>query len=236
MAKKLIISAILFAVLLGGTGCMDNNNNASQHDSSKNVRELAIEYMEQKYGEKFEYVQPWGNSMSGTLRFFVSRTSLPEQIVLVQVDNYTQEDRVFRDNYIAVKYQQKSLDFFSECAIKTFGEANTFYTEPYEGLSVDLSTETTFEEFLADRFPIHEIYVEVKESNYRDESQLKDISQLIGEHGTRYLLQVVIINDLHYGTHDKDTIKDTLEKSDVERRAIIRNEDGSVEIDWLFGG
>lgn len=117
--------------------------------SPKSVNRLALEYMERKYGEKFEYVKPAGNSMTGTRNFIASCSSHGH--VLVQVDNFKDEEkRVFRDNHIAVKYEEKTREYIKEISDKEFTETKVLYSAAEKALSEDLPGNATFEQFLAD--------------------------------------------------------------------------------------
>ena len=55
--KRILLSAILIV----GTSCSIFDNEPKQ-----DVNELALEFLEQKYGEKFEYSAPVGASYTST--------------------------------------------------------------------------------------------------------------------------------------------------------------------------
>ena len=212
----------------------DNTQNSPAQDSSaQNINEAALAYMEQKYGEKFEYVTPWGNSLSGTHELIVSCLSLPGQEIVVQVENYKKADKIFRDNYLAVKYQQQCTDFFKENAVKVFGEAEVFYTAPVDGLSTDLPVNASLKQYLADTRARLVILVEIKESNYNAESQLGEVASLIGNYGTRYLLKIVIVKDGDYGSYNAASLEEVIGKKESAWCAIIDNSTGTAEIRWF---
>ena len=231
MAKRVIVPAILIAVLLlGGYGCMQNN---PAQNNQQNTNDAALAYMEQKYGEKFEYVAPWGNSLSGTHQLIVSCSSLPGQEIVVQVENYRQDDRVFRDNYLAVAYRQQSADYFKECAVTVFGKAEVFYSAPANGSSADLPADASLKQFLADTRATHVILIEINEGSYSSESQLEETARLIGKYGTKYFLKIVIVKDEDYGGYDAVSLEDIIGKKEYARCAIIENSTGIVETSWF---
>lgn len=63
----------------------------SRLKSLKDINSLAIDYMEDKYGEQFIYVEAYGDSMDGTRSFFVVSESFPDEKILVEIEDYTQK-------------------------------------------------------------------------------------------------------------------------------------------------
>ena len=152
MLKKVLCVSLSIFILFGVCGCMKYKN--------KSVTDAALEYMEKKYGEPFTYAAPWGESYSGTHQLMVTCESLTGR-VLVEIENYREEGEVFRDNYIAVKYAQETLDLFQSYVDQEFGEGRVFYEVNPRGLSEDLPADATLEEYLADsRAPLAK-FVEV---------------------------------------------------------------------------
>ena len=93
MMKKIMIAMLcIIAIIMGGTGCMLNY--LFNQSKTRNANELALSYMEKKYGEPFVCAAPYGNSLSGTKEILVTCDSLADQKVLVQVENYKSNERV----------------------------------------------------------------------------------------------------------------------------------------------
>ena len=135
--KRILLSAIMIAtILIVCTGCDIFDN-----EPKVNVNELALEYMEQKYGEKFEYSAPVGASYTGTRSFLATCESFGDKKILVQIENYKdRENRVIRDNYIAVKYEDKVREFFKQISDEEFGASEIFYNASGRVLSSELSS------------------------------------------------------------------------------------------------
>ena len=76
----------------------------------KDVNEAALEQMERRYGEKFTYEGPYGNSMGGTRQFMASCESL-DGLVLVEAENFRKGPVTYRDNYLAVQYREETEEF-----------------------------------------------------------------------------------------------------------------------------
>lgn len=236
MTKRIIIMAILLAVLLlGGNGCMKKNSveNSPEENNQKNINDVALAYMEQRYGGDFEYDVPWGNSLSGTHELLVKCDSLPDQQILVQIENYKQEKKIFRDNYLAVKYQAESIEFFHNCATEVFGEANIYYEIAMDGLSPELPADATLTEFLADtRVPLV-IMVEVKASDFSSEEQAEKVAELIAENGTYFYLTVVIVDDSVYGTLNRKSLNERIALRQFVHCANITKIDETIQTEWL---
>lgn len=199
---------------------------------AKNINTVALEYMEQKYGEPFEYVGPWGNSMSGTHELLARCDSLQEP-VLVEIENYREDDKVFRDNYIAVKYKQQTADLLQECAESVFGEANVYYEVRKIVMSDGITADATFEDYLADTSGPLAAFIEVKGSSFSDRSEAELIGRSILEHIASFDVMLVAIEDSVYGTLDRDGIKDRITHREFEQCAEIYSTKSEVQVHWM---
>jgi hypothetical protein len=191
--------------------------------------------MEQKYGEKFEYVAPWGNSMTGTHELLVGCDSFPGRDILVQIENYRQEDKIFSDNYLAVKYYGDTVDFFENCASRVFGEAKVFYDVSKQGLSPDLPANATFREYLADTNGFMSLYIAVRESSFLSKEQVREVTDtLLADCKAGYLgLILVGVGDSEYETLDDAWLREQIVSRDFAYCARITRENGSVRTEWL---
>ena len=230
--KRILISVALFAViLLGETGCVQNNS--AQDSSAQNINNVALEYMEQKYGEKFEYVAPWGNSLSGTHELIVSCTSLPGYEIVVQVENYKQADKVFRDNYLAVKYQQETTEFLQRHAEEVFGQAIVLYEPSKDSQSESLSATAAYQEYLADTRTAIMPSIVVKRSCFTDKEQALQLARLISGSGVRYLMSLMVISDADYESGNWSSLGEFLANKYETFTATIGNSNSEIEISWI---
>ena len=235
--KRLILSAMMVAALLiGGFGCMGINflGGRTTKEPELNVNDVALLRMEEKYGEKFEYVRPWSDSMSGTRQFMAKCDSLPGQEVLVQIENFRdKENQIYRDNYLAVKYREQTAAFFHDCATSVFGEANIYYEVANDGLSPDLSADATLQEFLADTRVTAIAIIEVKQSSFNADEQTEKVAELIAQSGINYQMMVVVMDDSVFGTFDQKALGKELSLSRFIHCAEIIRRDGNTKIRWL---
>jgi len=225
--KKIIISAILLAVLLGGTSCMGNGSD------QQNIIEVALVYMEQKYGESFIYVGPWGRSPSTTFELLVASESFPDRHILVQIDNYRSvDDRIFRDNYIAVKYKEESIRFFQNTVSGIFGDVIIFYSVYMGGQSHDLPANATFEEFLADTHSPHVVFIELKASTFSSKNQIENVAELLAASGAHFYLTALVVDDNEFGAHDINMHRENISFGRFVHFAGITISNEGIEITW----
>jgi len=227
MIKKIIFAATIFVVMLGGAGCMNNRG------ERVNVNAEALAILEQKYGVKFEYLAPTGKSYSGTREFFVRSESFPGWNVLVEIENFRSEDRIFRDNFLAFKYRDKSIELFHTLATTVFSEARIHYRVANRGLSPDLPAEATFQEFLSDtRGPLI-IMVELKASDFSSDEQIIKVADLFAENIALFNLTIIVVDDSIYGSLDSDELGKQIALRQFVRCAKITEGDGTPRIRWI---
>lgn len=204
----------------------------SNEQNQLSTNEAALLHMEQKYGEKFEYVSPSGASYTGTREFMASCESLPGENILVQIENYGQENRIYRDNYLAVKYRQQTIDFLHDRFVEVFGEANIYYNVNPNGLSPDLAADATFEEYLADtRVPLV-ILAEVKESDFSGEEQAVAVAERLAANTGKYVLTLTVVKDNVYGIYEHDALRKQVSLNQFVRCADIKHPGNGIQIAW----
>ncbi len=241
--KRIIIVMILFgAFSLGGINCSTINDVLSlgktvfaQKEPRQNVNDSALEYMEQKYGEKFEYVAPWGDSMTGNHELIVSCESLAGKKIIVKVSNYRSEDRVYQDNYVAVKYCEEFVEFLSQCANEVFGDSKIDYRVAKRALSPELPADASFEEYLADESGFISACIAVKASSFTAKEQVENVTEpILSTCGSKYVcVLVVMVDDAEYEFLDEDILRDKLIRDQYVHCARLTKEGSDVRLDWL---
>ena len=181
-------------------------------DNEKNIDEIALEYMEEKYGEKFEYSAPCGNSYTGTRTFFATCESLDDFRILVQIDNYKEDNRVFRDNYLSGKYIEETRAFFKEIGDEGFGECRVFYSPFGKALSERLPADAPFEQYLSDKESAFTVLYIINEKNYTDSKQLSDIAGRIASSVNADTLNILltVVTESEYPVIDEETARNNV--------------------------
>ena len=228
--RKVAVTVLILAITMGVGGCMENIFGQKKR---QNRNDLALEYLEKKYGEKFEYGGPWGDGMSGTYHLLAKCESFPDQYVLVEIKNYRSSNKIFGDNYLAVKYQAECIELFHSYAKDIFGEATIFYDVAHEALSADLPVEASLEDFLADtRVPLV-IMAEVRASDFSSEEQAQRFAELIAANGTPFYISLVIVDDNEYGTFNSKTLDEQVALKKFVYCAIITKLDNNIQVRWV---
>jgi len=110
---RYIVTVLLCAmVMLGGSGCI------------KNPSALAVKYMENKYGEKFESIRSTGSHLTpaNQRRELVSCESLPGKNILVVITSEGGVD-TYADNYMEYYFESQTADYLDQIACVYFDDA-----------------------------------------------------------------------------------------------------------------
>lgn len=218
----------LCLLLLGVSGCMKTGK--------KNINVLALEYMEEKYGEPFSYESPYGDSITGTHKLLVSCASLPEEHILVEIENFRHDDRIFRDNLLAVKYKDETMRFLEDRVAEQFGEGVVFYEPTKVGLSEDLMPDAAFESFLADPKGFFMIGVEVRASSFDSKEKAECLAQSLCDAGMQFRLMLLSVSDEEYGTLSSDEFFDRRAMKEFVTCVEFTNLNGEFHTNWVEKG
>ena len=204
--------------------------------SPKDTTSFALNALQEKYGETFQYIGPWGSSLGGTQEFLASCDSLPGQRILVSVEHYKDtETRTVSDNYLACRYAQETEDYLLRCAQENLGSARVFYSPTMLTLSADLPADASFERFLAESGVYVGAIIEVKASEFRGEEQARAMIQQISGSGAECNLNIVALPDEVFGTLDRDAIRSRIRTGAYVLFAEVSNHAGTVSIDLKEG-
>lgn len=201
------------------------------NEPKSNANELALAYMEEKYGESFTFLAPWGNSMSGNREILVTCESLPEEQILVQVENYKTDEAIYRDNYLAVKYQDEVIDFFKTTAAEFFGDINVFYTPSKQCVSADLPEDAAFTAFYADASTIIPVMLEISASRFSDASAIESYLNTISDTQGEISVSFVIVEDEVFGSLDRKGLSDLITMKNAVYSAYGAIVNGAVQMD-----
>lgn len=144
MVKRILVPAILVAtILLGGYGCMNNQ---------QNINDAALAYMGQKYGEKFEYISPWGSSYTtpGKRQILVSCGSLPGKEILIVIKD-DGEAESYSDNYMDFYYEIQTSDYIKQVASNYFTDFTIEISIRRTPSSDGVSREMGFDDYIRDK-------------------------------------------------------------------------------------
>ena len=230
MTRRILVLAMLCITLfVGGYGCMWNKK--------QNINDVALAYMEQKYGEPFMYESSWGGSKTGVHEMYVRCDSFPNQRIFVEIENYNEDNRVFSDNYLAAKYEEELTSFFLEYAVNLYGEANVFYKVARISLSPDLSADASFDDYLADTCGAISACIELRASSFTGKEPIeKMLDRIVSICKTgNFMLAIVFVEDALFGSFDNDTLRKNVVRGQFTHCARATRTNDTVRLEWLGG-
>ena len=145
MIKKIIVCLVVVLSLLYLTsGCFGNKNN-DQND--KVTRSDLVKYMEEKYNDKFEYIDSFDGGFDDNQKAIIvsSEKILGKRIYVV----YRKENGIetYTDSYTQTRYEEETYSLIKELLSEIF---NTDFLITHNILrsTNNFNSNTTFEEFL----------------------------------------------------------------------------------------
>jgi len=197
-------------------------------EKQQNVNDAALAYMEQKYGEKFEYVGSWGVSYAnrGMQQHLVKSEVFPDDIL---VDSIKSENGyAFKDNYLAVKYKQQMTETIKSSADDAFDDTKVFYRVPTHTLS--LPTDTSFEQYSTDDDTAVSVAIAVPFSRF-DKPLLGNFIKIFCEKDIGITISFVALEeDVYYSLSDTQ-IDDVIGQGMFRYFSVIQIYDRIVEIE-----
>ena len=139
--NRLILAAAALAAALAITGC-----------SGGGLRGEMIEYMEDKYGEEFTFIDSTGGSLgSSEKQILVSSDRFPgEEILVSHYDDGISDNGTFCDNYMAFEYEDAVLSGFEAAASAVYGNCTVIYEPVAMPLDPDVGPDTSLAEYMSD--------------------------------------------------------------------------------------
>lgn len=206
-------------------------NNMPKQD----VNELALEYLEQKYGEKFEYSAPAGSSYTGTRSFLATCESFGDRRILVQIENFTDNENLsISDNYIAIKYEDNVRDFFKQIADEEFGSSKIFYNASGRTLSPEMSATASFDEYLRSEDGLISAVISLHGNGYKNTEQLRSLAnQISNRFSCREIsILLIVVDDNTFSNSDESELRNIfLTRSGIVQARFERyNDENNLDI------
>lgn len=189
--------------------------------------------MEQKYGIKFEYRYPFGDSLSGTKNFLVTAEGYREdELVAVHIVNFKSDDRIVKDNFLTVKYHDDIVNYLTETAKNIFGDVKVNYWTNRVAVSEDVPADASFEEWLRGAKAVISFQVAVCESGYQGRNQIEELAKVWADSGLYFGAHVAVADADSYAAMDKDAFSKFYMSDGCKDGAQIRNDEYGIEIFW----
>lgn len=181
ISRPVILAALLAAIVLIG-GCR------KLFISSEDCIDKALEQLEKKYGEAFEYVGSdyvnIDSSTINTVNFLASCASIPGKEIAVAINIY---DLTVEDNYMNYYYIPQTAEYIESIASMYFDDSTAVIKYTHVPASEDISPDTMdFEEFISgDNAVLGHVLVD-----YLDEYVLNDFINALNNHLHVYFLWI----------------------------------------------
>ena len=168
--KKYIVLVVTTLILTGLAGCSMTKNRYNHYG--------VVKYLENKYDDKFEYYETYGGTLFDSdswKKFICTSEKYPGKQILVIYDVNHDE---YHDNYFDIKYARQVDELIDSILSDVFGD-DPYYFMHYESLEIDgtasqFDADTTFEEYIAEKY-IHLVaYIKSDKSNEEIESRIKE--------------------------------------------------------------
>ena len=230
IAKISIALMVMLVIVVWGMSATSKEN--SDKEEPKNANELGISYMEEKYGEHFVFHAPAGDSMTGTRQFFVTSDSMPNQQIMVEIENFRTDNKIFRDNYLSIKYQDETIEFLRSNVSDYYSNFNIYYEASSACQSAGLSANASFEEYLSDNRAELNVMIELKASEFIGTESLKNIVDKITDFCNNMTLTVIVVDDNIFGTLGRKGLNNRIAHRDYVAMAKVYIDQDGVEINW----
>ena len=146
IAKIISLFVLMTIIMMGVCGCMQQQ---------KLSIDDCLKYMKTKYGEDFTYLEPYDDFQptARTLKIYVQSERYPDSKIMVIEEKDKDGNRLFHDNFVAIKYEQDTRELLTDVAVQVYGECRVIYSAyGYDGYLPDsFDNATTFADYIAAR-------------------------------------------------------------------------------------
>lgn len=147
---------------------------------------------------------------------------------------YKKTNDEFYDNYVAVKYDKQMREFLNNKVNTYFSkEINLHYSMNKESVSQDVSADASFDDYVKESNAKVSFILEIKESSYSSDEQIKKLADELNNVGLSYHFRVIVINDKEFGKYDSTELSSKASFLEFDKSAIVSNENDEVNIRWL---
>ena len=188
MRKKLIIIFTLSLILL--CGCSDKQ---------KLSVDACLRYMEDKYGMKFAFVEPYDNFQptASSLQIYARTDAYPSKVLVVE--ERVDDEFLFHDNFVAIKYEQEVQAILNGIADEVFDECRVIYdANGYDGFLPDrFGADTTLDEYITERKSNISVTILVppEHGTYNKDSEIMAVYDKCCRSGLICAIEVYYAND-----------------------------------------
>lgn len=203
---KVIYLFFSIVIMMGVYGCM-RQPGLSVDD--------CLEYMKTKYNGDFTYLEPYDNFQptARALKIYVQSDQYPDSKILVVEERDYDENILFHDNFVAIKYEQDTGELLTNIATQVYGECRVMYSvhrHGQEGVLPDyFNNSTTFADYIADRKSTitFSVLLPPEHSIQDKDREINDFYEECCENKIICIMAVYYVNDLDmYQSMDSEPV------------------------------
>lgn len=118
------------------------------------IREEAKKHLANRYGGEFEFFSHYGVGYVDLSvdEMLFKRPGEDNEILVVITKE--EDELVYRDNYLAVKFKQETAEFVTKIGDELLGEFTVFVTPPYVAQDTSMPVPESFDEYLEQFKPV----------------------------------------------------------------------------------
>ncbi len=197
-----------------------------------------LTYMKQKYGEDFEKAEMWNGQFGKNYTMLKVRSrSKPEETALVR-ELYTENGKIFQDNYLAVLCRDEIEQEIKELARPIFGVCKVFYKIPELVFPEDYAADMDAEAFLKNPASMVRIYLYPAYDSKQKEEQVETFLHKVTEKGYVIGGAVCYLTDREvYDRLDRDNFMgDRYRGCEAAAEAVFSlDEKGNLQyLEWIY--
>ena len=145
MLKKALLFIITIIILIGVSGCMNNTEKEPMEKDNTSVKDLMMRHMEEKYNEKFEFVnidtEVWTANYT---EMILSSEKYPGGRIIV---HRNKENGLIIDNYVDFLMKTKIEEAVGKIVAEIYPKSKVFYLAGGKPLSNSVTSDMSIEEY-----------------------------------------------------------------------------------------
>jgi hypothetical protein len=194
--KKALLLVITIIILIGVSGCMNNNiEKEPMEKDNTSVKDLMMKHMEEKYNEKFEFVnidtEVWTANYT---EMILSSEKYPGGRIIV---HRNKENGLIIDNYVDFLMKTKIEEAVGKIIAEIYPKSKVFYHAGSEPLSNNITPDMSIEDYVKARIFALPIDICVEDSEYETSKneKLEQLRKVLEEKEYRSDLRIYYLKE-----------------------------------------
>ena len=234
MLKKALLFIITIIILIGVSGCMNNTEKEPMEKDNTSVKDLMMKHMEEKYNEKFEFVnidtEVWTANYT---EMILSSEKYPGGRILVY--RYKGTDLI-EDNYVDFLMKTKIEEAVGKIASEIYPKSKVIYKAGGKPLSNDVTSDISIGDYAKARFFALPIDICVEDSGYETnkDEKLEQLRKVLEEKEYRSDLRIYYLKEGKLEQFEDSNWEELTSEPNIKEFVVLR---GSFYMDnsYKFG-